>query len=118
MFRQYCKSKIMNAVVGKSLVHYEGSCGIDSAILEAADIRPNEWIVIANVTTGARFETYAIPEPAGSGLVAIYGAAAHNAAVGHVLIVMSFAWLDEQESARFPGTRVVRLRSGNQLDPR
>jgi aspartate 1-decarboxylase len=71
--------------------------------------------VIANVTTGARFETYAIPEPAGSGLVAIYGAAAHNAAVGHVLIVMSFAWLDEQESTRFPGTRVVRLSSGNKL---
>ena len=118
MLRQFCKSKITNAVVTKSALHYEGSCGIDEAILEAADIRPNEWIVIANVTTGARFETYAIVEPKGSGAVHIYGAAAHNAQVGHVLIVMSFAWLDEAESARFAGTRVVRLGSGNRLESR
>ena len=91
MLRQFCKSKITNAVVAKSMVHYEGSCGIDATILEAADVRPNEWIVIANVTTGARFETYAIPEAAGSGAIHIYGAAAHNAAVGHVLIIMSYA---------------------------
>ena len=115
MIRQFCKSKIMNAVVTKSMVHYEGSCGIDSAILEASDIRHGEWIVIANVTTGARFETYAIAEPAGSGAVNIYGAAAHNAAVGHVLILMSFAWLDESEASAFSGPRVARLQSGNRL---
>jgi aspartate 1-decarboxylase len=115
MWRQFCKSKIMNAVVVKSLVQYEGSCGVDETILEAADIRPNEWIIIANVTTGARFETYAIPEPRGSGAVHIYGAAAHNAAVGHVLIIMSFAWLDDAEARSFPGTRVVRLAPGNHL---
>lgn len=115
MLRQFCKSKITNAVVAKSMVHYEGSCGIDATILEAADVRPNEWIVIANVTTGARFETYAIPEAAGSGAIHIYGAAAHNAAVGHVLIIMSYAWLDEGEAQRFAGTRVVKLRSGNRV---
>jgi aspartate 1-decarboxylase len=114
MWRQFCKSKIMNAVVVKSLVQYEGSCGVDEAILEAADIRPNEWIIIANVTTGARFGP-AIPAPRGSGAVHIYGAAAHNAAVGHVLIIMSFAWLDDAEARSFPGTRVVRLAPGNHL---
>ena len=115
MHRQFCKSKITPAVVTKSSVHYEGSCGIDSAILEAADIRPNEWIVLANVTTGARFETYAIPESSGSGAVHIYGAAAHQAAVGHVLIIMSFCWLEEEESRTFPGTRTIRLQAGNRL---
>jgi aspartate 1-decarboxylase len=115
MHRQFCKSKIMNAVVTKSALHYEGSCGIDTAILEAADIRPNEWIVIANVTTGARFETYAIPQPSGSGAVHIYGAAAHQAAVGHVLIVMSFCGLVVVEARAFRGTRTIRLQSGNRL---
>ena len=115
MDRQFCKSKITNAVVTKSAVQYEGSCGIDAAILEAADIRPSEWIVIANVTTGARFETYAIPEPSGSGAIHIYGAAAHQAAVGHVLIVLSFCWIEEEESRSFPGTRTIRLQSGNRL---
>jgi aspartate 1-decarboxylase len=115
MLRPYCKSKITNAVVSRSLVHYEGSCGIDAAVLEAADIRPNEWIVVANATTGARLETYAIPEPAGSGAIHVYGAAAHEAQVGHVLIIMSFCWLDDAESRAFKGTRVVTLHPGNRL---
>ena len=115
MQRQFCKAKITNAVVTNSVLRYEGSCGIDSAILEAAGVLPYEWIAIANVTTGARFETYAIPEPAGSGAVRIYGAAAHNAAAGHELIIMSFCWLAEDEARSFPGTQVVRLEAGNRL---
>jgi aspartate 1-decarboxylase len=115
MQRQFCRAKITHATVTSSRVHYEGSCGIDSAILEAAGVLPYEWIAIANVTTGARFETYAIPEPAGSGAIHIYGAAAHNAAAGHELIIMSFCWLADDEAPRFPGTRVVPLKAGNRL---
>ena len=115
MHRQFCKSKITNAVVTKSAVQYEGSCGIDAAILEAADVRANEWILLANVTTGARFETYAIAEPRGSGAVNVYGAAAHQAAVGHVLIILSMCWLEDEESRSFPGTRTIPLRPGNRL---
>jgi aspartate 1-decarboxylase len=37
MWRQFCKSRITNAVVVKAMVHHEGSCGIDSGVLEAAD---------------------------------------------------------------------------------
>jgi len=115
MFRTFCKSKITGARVTQSLRHYEGSCGIDEAILEAADIRPYEWILIANVTTGARLETYAIPEPRGSGAVHIYGAAAHRAAVGDELILMSVCRLDDEEAADFRGPRVVKLESGNRV---
>ncbi len=115
MQRQFCKAKITNAVVTSSLIRYEGSCGIDSAILEAAGVFPYEWIAIANVTTGARFETYAIPEPAGSGAIQIYGAATHHAAAGQELIIMSFCWLDEDEARRFRGTQVVQLKAGNRL---
>ena len=107
----------MKAVVTQSLVEYEGSCGIDSAVLAAADILPYEWIAIANVTTGARFETYTIPEKSGTGAVHIYGAAAHHAAVGHELIIMSFGWLDAEQAARPAAPRVVRLGSGNRLEP-
>jgi len=115
MQRQFCKAKITNAVVTSSLVRYEGSCGIDSAILEAAGVLAYEWIAIANVTTGARFETYAIPEAAGSGAIQIYGAAAHSAAAGQELIIMSFCWLAEDEARSFQGTKVVRLKAGNRL---
>lgn len=115
MQRQFCKAKITNVTVVKSLLRYEGSCGIDTAILEQADIRPYEWILIANVTTGARFETYAIPEPAGSGTINIYGAAAHHAAAGNEIIIMSYCWLDDAEAKRFAGPKVVKLKAGNKL---
>jgi len=115
MHREFCKSKITNAVVTKSLRPYEGSCGIDVAILEAADIRPYEWILVANVTTGARLETYAIPEPRNSGAIHAYGAAAHRAAIGDEIIIMSVCWLEDDEAARFAGPRVVKLGAGNTL---
>jgi len=113
MFRTFCKSKITGAFVTRSVRQYEGSCGIDEAILEAADIRPYEWILIANVTSGARLETYAIPEPRGSGAIYIYGAAAHRAGVGDELIIMSVCRLDDGEADAFRGPRVVRLEAGN-----
>ena len=115
MFRTFCKSKITHAKVTKSLRHYEGSCGIDEAILEAADIRPYEWILIANVTSGARLETYAIPERRGSGAIHIYGAAAHRADVGDEIIIMSVCRLDHDESRTFRGPRVVKLEADNQV---
>ena len=115
MFRTFCKSKITGAVVTQSLRHYEGSCGIDEEILEAADILPYEWILIANVTSGARLETYAIPEPRGSGAIHIYGAAAHRAAVGDELIIMSVCRLDHEEARGFRGPRVVKLETGNRV---
>jgi len=115
MFRTFCKSKITHARVTESLRHYEGSCGIDEAILEAADIRPYEWILIANVTSGARLETYAIPEPRGSGAIHVYGAAAHRADVGDEIIIMSVCRLDDEEARAFPGPRVVKLEAGNRV---
>jgi aspartate 1-decarboxylase len=115
MFRTFCKSKITGAFVTQSLRQYEGSCGVDEAILAAADIRPYEWILIANVTSGARLETYAIPEPRGSGAIHIYGAAAHRAGVGDELIIMSVCRLDDEEAERYLGPRVVKLGTGNRL---
>ena len=115
MFRTFCKAKITGAIVTQALRHYEGSCGIDQDILEAADILAYEWILIANVTTGARLETYAIPEPRGSGAIHIYGAAAHRAAVGDELIIMSVCRLDQEEARAFRGPRVVKLEAGNRV---
>jgi aspartate 1-decarboxylase len=115
MQRQFCRAKIAQAVVTKSILHYEGSCGIDTAVLETVGVLPYEWILIANVNTGARFETYVIPEPPGSGTINIYGAAAHHAKAGDEIIIMAFAFLDDAEARAFKGPKVVKLKPGNQL---
>ena len=115
MLKRMCTAKIANAFVTKALLHYEGSLGVDSAVLEAAGIHPYEMVLIANVTNGRRFETYTIPEPAGSGQLALYGGAAHMGAPGDELIVMAYGYLEPGEIIKFKGPKVVRLGPKNAL---
>lgn len=96
-----CKSKIHGAVVTEANLHYMGSLTIDQALLEAANILPYEWVHVVNVTTGARFETYAIEGQAGSGIIGLNGAAARLGHSGDKLIIMCAASLTEEEIAHF-----------------
>jgi aspartate 1-decarboxylase len=79
---------------------YEGSIAIDSNLLEAADILENEMVHVWNVSNGERLETYAIRAPAGSGEVALNGAAALRGKPGDVIIVAAFAPMDEARARR------------------
>ena len=115
MLKRLCTAKIANAYVTKAEKHYEGSCGIDAAALEAAGILPYEMVLIANVTNGRRFETYTIPEARGSGAYCLYGGAAHMGSPGDEIIIMAYGYLNEAEVARFKGPTVVRLAAKNKL---
>ena len=115
MLKRMCTAKIANAFVTKVELHYDGSCGVDRSVLEAAGILPYEMVLIANVTNGRRFETYTIPEPAGSGALCLYGGAAHMGQPGDELIVMAYGYLTEAETSAFKGPRVVRLAAKNKL---
>jgi aspartate 1-decarboxylase len=115
MRRSFCRVKIYNATVTRLQVDYEGSCGIDKNILEASGIAPFEWVLVINTTNAQRFETYAIPEKAGSGEIALYGGAAKLAEKGDALIVLCLCDLDESELKKFKGPRVLRLKPGNKL---
>lgn len=76
---------------------YEGSCAIDSNLLEAAGIREYEQIQIYNLGNGERFTTYAIRAEAGSRIISVNGAAAHKAAVGHRVIICAYGSYSEAE---------------------
>ncbi|MFN3594227.1 MAG: aspartate 1-decarboxylase [Thiobacillaceae bacterium] len=97
MQRTLLKSKLHRVRVTASELDYEGSCAIDEALLEAADIREYERIDIYNVNNGERFSTYAIRAPRASGMISVNGAAARRAAVGDVLIIASYAVYNEVE---------------------
>ena len=79
------KSKIHRATVTEADLNYEGSVTIDSDLMRAADILPNEQVQVLNVMNGERFETYAIPAPPGSGVICLNGPAARLAHVGDLL---------------------------------
>ena len=115
MQRQFCFAKVAGAIVTRSELHYTGSCGVDSLILEASGLLPWEKVLIANVTTGSRFETYLIPEPSGSGTIGIYGSAARHATAEDEIIIMGFGTMTTEEARGFKGPKVIKLRPGNKL---
>ncbi len=98
MHRILLKSKVHRATVTAADLGYEGSISIDKALLEAADIRVHEQVTVANVNTGARFETYAIQ--GGKGVVQVNGAAARLVQPGDLVIVLTYATYSEDEAKR------------------
>jgi len=95
------KCKLHRACVTHAELDYEGSCAIDSQLMELAGIREYEQTQIYNVTNGERFTTYAIRAAAGSRIISVNGAAAHKASPGDRLIVCTYGIFDERELAEF-----------------
>jgi len=100
------KTKLHRACVTHSELEYEGSCAIDSNLLEAAGIHEYEQIQIYNVANGERFTTYAIRAEAGSNIISVNGAAAHKASPGDRVIICAYTRLDEKELTTFKPTLV------------
>ncbi len=101
MQRTMLKSKLHRVHVTHSELHYEGSCAIDEALLEAANIREYEQISIYNVTNGERFSTYAIRAERNSGIISVNGAAAHKAHPKDIIIIASYANYSELELEKY-----------------
>lgn len=114
MLRTMFKSKIHRATVTEANLNYVGSITIDSDLLRAADMLEYEQVHVVNVTTGARFETYTIAGAAGSGVVCLNGGAARLAHPGDLIIIITYAQVDEAELADFKPT-VVHVDAKNQM---
>jgi aspartate 1-decarboxylase len=97
MNRIMLRAKIHRATVTQCDLNYEGSCGIDEELLEAADIREFEKIELYNVNNGERFSTYAIKGKRGSGEISLNGAAARLAHLGDLLIICTYAPMTDAE---------------------
>src|SRR3954464_6685591 len=108
------KSKIHRATVTQADLHYVGSVTIDADLLDAADLLEGEQVAIVDITNGARIETYVIPAPRGTGLIGINGAAAHLVHPGDLVIIMSYALVDDAE-ARSLKPRVVHVDDHNRV---
>lgn len=97
MLRSVLKSKIYRAVTTSTVLDYEGSLTIDPDLMRPAGLVPFEKVLVANVSTGGRFETYVIEGTQGSGDMILNGAAARMGQKGDLLIVFSFALLTDEE---------------------
>ncbi len=99
MLTQLLKAKIHNATVTFTDVNYHGSITIDSDLLRATGLLPNEAVIVADAENGNRFTTYVIPGEPGSGKIGVNGAAARLTQVGNRVIIMAFVYATPQEIA-------------------
>ncbi|MGW0857295.1 aspartate 1-decarboxylase [Streptomyces sp. NPDC002690] len=114
MLRTLFKSKIHRATVTQADLHYVGSVTIDAELMEAADLLPGELVHIVDITNGARLETYVIEGERGSGVIGINGAAAHLVHPGDLVILISYAQIDDVEARTFVPS-VVHVDADNRI---
>lgn len=107
MFVNMFKSKIHRATVTEANLNYMGSITIDEALMETADILPNEKVQVVNNSNGARFETYVIKGPRDSGVICLNGAAARLVSPGDTVIIISYAIMDREEASSYKPLVVV-----------
>lgn len=112
--RTMLKSKIHRATVTRADLHYVGSVTVDEELMDAADLLPGEQVAIVDVTNGARLETYVIPGPRGSGMIGMNGAAAHLVHPGDLVILISYATMDDA-TARTYRPAVVHVDAANRV---
>jgi aspartate 1-decarboxylase len=108
------KSKLHLATITRSDLYYHGSLTIDPDLMDAVGMLPYESILVSNVATGMRAETYTLPGQRGSGAIELNGAMARLGAVGDRVIVMAFAQIDAAEVDDH-SPRVVALDGKNRI---
>lgn len=98
MLIQRFKSKIHRATVTQADLNYVGSITIDEDLMDAAILQEGERVQIVNNNNGARLETYVIKGERGSGVICLNGAAARKVAVGDIVIIISYGFMDMEEA--------------------
>ena len=114
MLLNLLKSKLHCAVVTEADLRYMGSITIDEALMEAAEILPNERVQVVNNNNGQRLETYVIPGKRDSGVICLNGAAARLVQPGDVVIIMAYAWMEKKEAIEYKPV-VVLLDEKNKI---
>lgn len=114
MLQYMLKSKLHRARVTDANLNYEGSLTVDRLLMDEVGLIPFEKIKIYNINNGERFDTYVIEGPAGSGTIALNGAAARKGLTGDLIIIVSYALYDQAELANYQ-PRVVVLDQNNKI---
>ncbi len=108
------KGKIHRAKVTEANLNYVGSITIDMDLMDAAGFLPGERVQIVNNNNGARLETYTIEGERGSGMICLNGAAARLVQPGDIVIIIAYAWMDNEEAKTFE-PKVVFVDEDNKM---
>ncbi|NLW87585.1 MAG: aspartate 1-decarboxylase [Planctomycetes bacterium] len=114
MLIKVLRSKIHRATITDADLDYIGSITIDQDLLDAVGVYEGEFVLVADIDNGERFETYVLSGPRGSGMVCINGAAARLVHVRDRVIVMASAYVSPEEAKAMSPT-VVLVNSENHI---
>ncbi len=112
-----CKSKIHRATITDCSLDYIGSMTIDENLMKAADLVEYEKIEVANINNGERFATYVIKGEAGSGVIALNGAAARKGEIGDLVIIIAYGQIDQSEGPSWKPSVVFVDKSNKPVKP-
>lgn len=105
MQRCFLGAKLHRMVITEADLNYVGSITIDSDLLDMSGILPGERVMVADLESGSRFETYVLEGSRGSGVICINGAAARLVHTGDRAIILQYVWVSDDETP--PKAKVV-----------
>lgn len=108
------RAKLHRVTVTEADLEYEGSCGIDEDLLDAADMREFEKIELYNINNGERFSTYIIKGARGSGVISLNGAAARKAHVSDLLIICTYGPISDADAVAYK-PKVILVDAANRV---
>ena len=104
---EFLYSKIHRATVTDANLEYVGSITIDEELMEAANLLEGMKVDILDVNNGERFQTYVIKGKRGNRDICLNGAAARKVAVGDKVIIVSYAMMTLEETAKLTSAIVM-----------
>lgn len=116
MLVQVVKSKIHRVKVTQADLDYIGSVTIDEDLLDASNLIEGEKVQIVDVNNGERIETYVIKGDRGSGVICLNGPAARRVAVGDIVIIIGYGYMDFEEAKSFKPIFVFPNEATNKID--
>lgn len=115
MMIEILKSKIHRVKVTEANLNYVGSITIDEDLMDAANLFENEKVQVVNINNGERLETYIIKGERGSGQIGMNGPAARKVAIDDIIIIMSYAIIDQRDARSFEPRLIFPDTSTNKL---
>ena len=110
------KSKIHRVTVTQADLNYIGSITIDEDLIDAANFVEGEKVQIVNINNGERIETYIIKGKRGSGEICLNGPAARRVAVGDIIIIIGYGFMDFKEAKTFKPSLVFPNEKTNKIE--
>jgi len=85
-------------------------------LMEASNLIEGERVQIVNINNGERFETYVIKGDRKSGTICLNGPAARRVAMGDMIIIIGYAFMDFEEAKNFKPSLVFPNEETNRID--